>query len=117
MILMIELTCEIIGMNSVFYKLPQTVFVHVNAAGLTMMNVTFNYCRIGARFHFEASYSIVMNVVFLEVALKVKRNKINNIDIIIIQRLEDLIHPMKIVNKYIQHLFNVRSNLPCHYRM
>lgn len=63
------LTCKIIGMYSIFDELAQSILVHINATGLTMMNVAFDHGWIGAGFHLETSYTIVVNIVFLEISL------------------------------------------------
>lgn len=64
-------------MNSIFYKLAESVLVYVNAASLSVMNIAFNNCRIGTGFHFKSGNSIIMDVIFLEITLR-KKIKINS---------------------------------------
>lgn len=72
----VTLTRKIIGMNSILYELAESVFVYVNATSLSMMNVTFDNCWVGARFHFESSDSVIVDVILLEITLTSK-NKTN----------------------------------------
>lgn len=57
-------------MNSVFNELPETVFMDINAAGLTVMNFTFDDCWVGTGLDFKTGNSIVVDVVFLEISLE-----------------------------------------------
>jgi hypothetical protein len=65
-----SLTRKIIGMYSIFDELAEPILVHINAAGLAMVDFTLDHCWIGARLHLKAGNSIVVNVVLLKVALK-----------------------------------------------
>jgi stage V sporulation protein SpoVS len=56
--------------NSIFDKLAETVFVNVNAAGLSVMNLALDNCRVSSGFDFESGNSVVVNVVFLKVSLE-----------------------------------------------
>lgn len=69
------LTCKVIGMNSIFYELAESVLVYVNAASLSVMNIAFNNCRIGTGFHFKSGNSIIMDVIFLEITLRKNKNE------------------------------------------
>jgi len=57
-------------MNSVLYELTKSVLVHINAARLAMMDFTLNHGRIGSGLNLETSYTIVVDIILLKVALK-----------------------------------------------
>lgn len=61
---------EIVRVDLVVDELAETVFVHVDAAGLSVVDLTVHDGRIRARFHFEAGNSVVVNVVRLKITLK-----------------------------------------------
>lgn len=61
---------KIIRMDLVVYELPQTIFVHVNSSRLPVVDLTMHYRRIGACLYFKTCYSIVVDIVCLEVTLK-----------------------------------------------
>lgn len=56
-------------MNAIFDELAQAIFMHINAAGLAVMYVAFDNGWIGAGLHLETSDPIIVNVIFLEIAL------------------------------------------------
>lgn len=56
-------------MNAVFDELAETIFMNINASGLTVMYVAFDNGWIGAGLHFESSDTIIVNVILLEIAL------------------------------------------------
>lgn len=56
-------------MNSIFYELTESVFVHINAASLSVMDVALDNGWVGAGFHLKSSNSVIMNVILLEIAL------------------------------------------------
>lgn len=43
--------------------------MNINATSLTMMNIALDNGWIGARFYLKAGNSVVVNVIFLEIAL------------------------------------------------
>jgi hypothetical protein len=59
--------------NLVLDELATTVLVNVNAACLTVMDLTLDYHRVGVSLHFEAGNAIVVNVVGLKVTLQHKQ--------------------------------------------
>lgn len=62
-------------MNFIFYKLPQSIFMHVNTTGLTMMYFTFHNCWICTSFYFKSCDAIVMNIILFKISLKYRQNK------------------------------------------
>lgn len=54
---------EIIRMYAIINKLPETIFVNVNTASLTVMDFALDYGRIGTGFYFETGDTIVVNVI------------------------------------------------------
>lgn len=47
--------------------------MHVDAPRLAMVDLTTNHCWIGVRLHFEASYTVPMDVTALKVTLGIDR--------------------------------------------
>lgn len=64
---------EIVRVDLVVDELAETVFVHVDSAGLSVMDLTVHDGGIRARFHFETGDSVVVDVVRLKVTLKYKK--------------------------------------------
>lgn len=62
--------CKIVAVDSILDKLTEAVFVHVNATGLTVMYFALDNGWICSSLYFEASDSVVVNVVFLEISLE-----------------------------------------------
>lgn len=65
------LTCKVIRMYTILYKLSQTILMHIDASRLTMVNLAFDHCGIGASLDLKSSNPIVVYIVFLEVALEI----------------------------------------------
>lgn len=61
---------KVIAVNAILYELTESVFVHVNAASLPVMNLALDDRRIGSSFHLEARDAVIVNVIFLKVSLK-----------------------------------------------
>lgn len=57
-------------MYSIFDELSQPVLMHIDAARLTMMNLTLDHCGISASFDLKTGYAIVVYIVLLEITLK-----------------------------------------------
>lgn len=57
-------------MNSILYELTQTIFMDINASGLTMVNVAFHNRWIGTGFHLKSSNAIIVNVILFEITLR-----------------------------------------------
>lgn len=60
-------------MYSIAQELTGAIFVHVYAARLAVMNLTVRHNRIRSGFHFETGYTIVVNIVAIEITLKIDR--------------------------------------------
>lgn len=58
-------------MYAIFYELPKAILMYIDASRLSMMNFTFDHCRIGASLDLKASNTIVVYIIFLKVALKI----------------------------------------------
>jgi len=56
--------------DAVLDELTQTILMHIDAARLTMMDLALDHGRIGSGLDLEASYAIVVDVIFLKVALE-----------------------------------------------
>lgn len=63
-------TREIITVYFVVDKLAQTVFVHVDAASLAVMNFTMYDGGISAGLDFETGNSVIVNVIAFKVSLE-----------------------------------------------
>lgn len=58
-------------MYTILYELTQTILMHIDASRLSMVNLAFDDCGIGASLDLKASNTIVVYIVFLEVALEI----------------------------------------------
>lgn len=67
--------CKVIRKDLVFNELAATLFMHVDASCLTMMDLTTNHCRIGVCLHLKASYTVPMDVTALKVTLETENDK------------------------------------------
>lgn len=67
--------CKVIRKDLVFNELAATLFMHVDASCLTMMDLTTNHCRIGVCLHLKAGYTVPMDVTALKVTLETENDK------------------------------------------
>lgn len=61
---------KIVRVDLVVDELAETVFVHVDAACLAVVDLAVHDGGIRARFHFEAGNSVVVDVVRLKITLE-----------------------------------------------
>lgn len=62
-------TSKIVWMNLVINKLSPSILVNIYSTCLSMVNFTVDNCWICTSFHLKASYSVVVNVTGIKVAL------------------------------------------------
>lgn len=62
-------TRKIIRVYFVVNELTQTIFMHIDASSLTVMNFAVNHGGVGTSFHFKSSDTIIVYVICLEVTL------------------------------------------------
>lgn len=56
------------------YELSKSWFVHVDTAGLSVMDLTVHNGGVGAGLHLETGDSVVVDVICFEITLKKKTN-------------------------------------------
>lgn len=69
---------EVIGIDFVLYKLPPALLVDVDAARLSVMDLTAHHCGVGVGLHLKACYAVSMDVTVLKVTLKHSKGDILN---------------------------------------
>lgn len=60
---------KVICKDLIFNELSATLFVHVDATGLTVMDLAADHGWIGVRLHLKASYTVSVDVAAFEIAL------------------------------------------------
>lgn len=62
--------CKVICIDLVFDELAATLFVHIDAASLAMVDLATDHGRVGIRLDLKASYPVPMDVTALKIALR-----------------------------------------------
>lgn len=68
--------CKVICIDLVFDELAATLFVHVDAASLAMVDLATDHSGVGVRLDLKASYPVPMDVTALKIALRNDKKKI-----------------------------------------
>ena len=61
---------EVVGVDAVLYELSAPVLVHVDAAGLSVVNLALHDGRVRSGLHLEPRDPVVVNVVRFKVTLQ-----------------------------------------------
>lgn len=67
---------KVVCIDFVFDELPTALFVHVDATGLTVVDLTTNHSWIGVCFHLKAGNTVPMDITALKVTLELDKENL-----------------------------------------